>query len=186
MLSLEIVLTPQTIAFALLIFSLRVFNYAISTIRLVFVGRGMRVWSAGIAFVEAFIFAVVIANVVSEINDALNLFAYCLGAAGGSYVGMWLESKFIVSYSTVNIIVKERGTAIADALRERNYGVTVSKGEGRDGTVDILRCTTTNKQAPLLISIVQAENPDAFINVEASRTPTRGWLPGGPPRRTRT
>ncbi|MEO1644068.1 MAG: DUF2179 domain-containing protein, partial [Chloroflexota bacterium] len=163
MLSLEIVLTPQTIAFAMLIFSLWVFNYAISTIRLVFVGRGMRVRSA------------VIANVVSEINDALNLFAYCLGAAGGSYVGMWLESKFIVSYSTVTVIVKDSGALIADALREGNYGVTVSKGEGRDGSVDIIRSTTTNKQIPLLISIVQSENPDAFIDIEASRTPTACW-----------
>lgn len=184
--AIDFVLTPESLAFASLIFVLRVFNYAISTIRLVFVGRGMRLPSAVIAFVEAFIFAVVIANVVSDLSDVVNLFAYCLGAAGGSYMGMYLESRFIVSYSTVTVIVQQGGAAIAEALRSGDFGVTMSQGEGRDGNVDMIRCTTTNKQVPLLVSIVQAQNPDAFINIEASRTPTRGWLPGGPPRRSRT
>ena len=183
MLSLEIVLTPQTIAFALLIFSLRVFNYAISTIRLVFVGRGMRVWSAGIAFVEAFIFAVVIANVVSEINDALNLFAYCLGAAGGSYVGMWLESRLITSYSTVTVIASEKGEGIAEHLRSNGYGVTVTIGQGRDGDVTVVRSTINNREMRRFIHNVESINEHAFIEIEQSRTLQRGWVPGGPRRR---
>ncbi|MEO1287708.1 MAG: DUF5698 domain-containing protein [Chloroflexota bacterium] len=181
-----ITLTPEAIGFALLIFALRVFNYAISTIRLVFIGRGVRIGAAVIAFVEALIFAVVIANVVRDLSDLVNLFAYCLGAAVGSYVGMWLEARFIVSYSTVTIITHRLGAEIAEALRNRNYGVTVSKGEGRDGEVDIIRSTTINRDVSLLVSIVQSVNPDAFIDVEAARSLYRGWIPGGPPRRRLT
>lgn len=176
-------LTPLAIGIAILIFGLRVFNYAISTIRLVFIGRGFRLWAAIIAFFEALIFAVVIANVVRDLTDIVNLLAYCLGAAVGSYVGMWLESKFIISYSTVTIITREQGAEITDTLRKQNYGVTVSKGEGLEGTVDIIRSSTINTNIPLLISIVQGINSDAFIDIEAVRNVYRGWIPGGPPRR---
>lgn len=180
---MDFVISPETIAFALLIFGLRILNYAISTIRLVFIGRGFKLWTSIIAFFEALIFAVVIAKVVSDLGDLPNLIAYCMGAAVGSYAGMWLEAKFITSYSTITIITHEKGKIIADALRESNYGVTVSKGEGRDGAVDIVRSSCVNKDIPLLISTVQMINPDAFIDIEATRTVHRGWIPGGPPRR---
>lgn len=183
---MELNLTSEAIAFALLIFGLRVVNYAISTIRLVFIGRGFRVPAALIAFMEALIFAVVIANVVRDLSDLTNLLAYCFGASVGSYAGMWLEAKFIVSYSTITIITHEKGQQIAEALRNRSYGVTVSKGEGRDGDVDIIRSSTTNKDIPLLVSTVQGVNPEAFIDIEAARTLYRGWIPGGPPRRKST
>lgn len=180
---MEFIFTPEVIAFAALIFGLRVFNYSISTMRLVFIGRGMRFWAAFIAFFEALIFAVVIARVVQDLGNFMSLLAYCLGASVGSYVGMWLETKFIVSYSTVTIITHHDGANIADALRSYNYGVTVTKGEGRDGQVDIIRSTTVNKDIALLVSIVQDINHNAFIDVEGVRTPYRGWIPGGPPRK---
>lgn len=180
---MELIVTPEAIGFAVLIFGLRVFNYSISTLRLVFIGRGMRLWAAFIAFFEALIFAVVIARVVQDLSDVVSLLAYCLGASVGSYIGMWLETKFIVSYSTITIITQEKGKEIADALRERNYGATLSKGEGRDGDVDIVRSSTVNKDIPLLITTVQSINPDAFIDIEAARTLHRGWIPGGPARR---
>ncbi|GAB5490520.1 MAG: hypothetical protein Phog2KO_07350 [Phototrophicaceae bacterium] len=180
---MEFIFTPEVIAFAGLIFALRVFNYSISTLRLVFIGRGMRFWAAFIAFFEALIFAVVIAQVVQDLENVMSLLAYCLGASVGSYIGMWLESRFIVSYSTVTIITHKLGKEIATALRDHNYGVTVSKGEGRDGQVDIIRSTTVNKDIPTLISVVQGVNPDAFIDIETARSLYRGWIPGGPARK---
>jgi uncharacterized protein YebE (UPF0316 family) len=179
---MELGLTPDAILFALVLFSLRVFNYAISTMRLVFIGRGWKLPAATIAFLEALIFAVVIAKVVSDLNNLTNLMAYCLGAAVGSYVGMWLEARFVVSYSTVTIITAEKGQEIANALHDNNYGATLSKGEGREGAVDIVRSTTINRDVANLLRVVHNIYPDAFIDVEAARSLYRGWIPGGPPR----
>ncbi len=179
---LNFALTPEALGFAFLIFALRVFNYSISTIRLVFIGRGFRFGAAIIAFFEALIFAVVIANIVRDLTDVANLLAYCLGASVGSYLGMWLETRFIVSYSTITIISQSLGTKIAEVLRENNYGATITKGEGRDGQVDIIRSTTVNRDIPLLVSIVHSINSEAFIDVESAQSLYRGWIPGGPPR----
>ncbi|QPC82617.1 DUF2179 domain-containing protein [Phototrophicus methaneseepsis] len=176
-------ITPDAIGAALLIFALRVTNYSISTVRLVFIARSQRVQAACMAFFEAFIFVVVMASVITEITDIPRLLAYCLGASVGSYIGMWLESRFITSYSTVTIITREHGPAITAHLRDLGYGVTASHGEGRDGAVTIIRSTINNRETNYLIKEVQQINNQAFIEVEQARALQRGWIPGGPPRR---
>lgn len=180
---MELILTPEVIFSAIVIFVLRLVNYSISTIRLVFIARDMRWLSAATAFLEALIFAVVMAQVLTEINNILTLGAYCLGAAAGSYAGQWLEARFVVSYSTVTIITRDKGKAIAESLHNHNYGATLSYGEGRDGEVAIVRSSATNRDIPALLKIVKTEYPNAFIQVEAARTLQRGYIPGGPPRR---
>lgn len=170
-------LTPEALLFAALIFIMRVFNYAISTVRTVVTARQQRVISAALAFVEALVFAVVIANVVNDLDNLLNLFAYCLGASGGSYVGMVLESRFIISYMSVNIITSNgTGHQIAVALREAGFGVTEHHGEGRDGAVTILRSVVNNRDVPTVLGITRGVDPKAFISVEEARAIQQGWM----------
>jgi len=177
-------ITADAILLALMLFGMRMVNYAISTIRLVFIARDLRLLSAVTAFLEALIFAIVMSLVVTDLSNVLNLGAYCFGAAAGSYLGQWLEARFVVSYSTVTIIARnEEGKEIVKALREANYGVTTTKGEGRDGEVDIIRSSSVNRDIPGLIRIVRSISETAFVDVEAARTLSRGWIPGGPPRR---
>lgn len=171
-------LTPEVIGFALLIFLLRVFNYAISTIRTVFIARGMRMGAAVIAFFEALIFAVVIARVVSDLSDMVVLMAYCLGASAGSYLGMVIEARFVTSYSNVTIIAPKFGKEIAKKLHESRFGCTMTKGEGRDGEVAILHTSLLSRQVPHLIELVQEVNPDAFIDISSVSNVHRGWIPG--------
>lgn len=168
--------------FAILLFFLRVLNYAIGTMRLVFIARDYRMLAAITAFMEALIFALVMAQVLDDISNLTNLLAYCFGAAIGSYVGQWFEARMIKSYSTVTIIVREQGREIANRLRENNYGATLSTGEGRDGEVSIIRSTAINRDIPHLVKVVNSVNPKAFVDVEAARRLYRGWLPGNAPR----
>jgi len=176
-------ITPEVMGLALLIFVLRVVNYAISTIRLVFVGRGMRGYASAIAFFEALIFALVIAQVVSSLNNLAYLLAYCLGASVGSYMGMWLEARFVMSFSKVTIMARLNGSEIAEALRRHQFGATLSHGEGRDGSVAIIHSSVVTRDIPRLMDIVRGVNADAFVNVEPVSSLRRGWIPGGPERR---
>ncbi len=171
------VIPYEAVLFAGLIFVLRVVNYAISTVRLVFIARNQRVLAAMLAFVEAFVFAVVMARIVSDLANLLNLFAYCMGASVGSYIGMAIEARFVKSYSTITVIASELGEEMACRLRDRGYGVTMTHGEGRDGAVDILRSSAASRDIPLMVNVIRAINPDAFIEIEAARTVLRGWLP---------
>lgn len=168
--------TPDGLIFAGLIFLLRVLNYAISTIRTVSIARQQRMISAFLAFLEALLFAVVIANVVKDLGNFINLMAYCLGAAAGGYVGMALEARFITSYLVMNIMAHDRGKELAEALRERGFGVTVISGEGRDGEVKMLRCVVINRDVPAVQALTRSFDSQAFIAIEEARAVQYGWM----------
>jgi uncharacterized protein YebE (UPF0316 family) len=122
---------------------------------------------------------VVMAQVVSDVSNSLiNLFAYCIGASVGSYLGMAIESRFVTSYSTVSIISKTHGKELAEIIRSHGYGATITYGEGRDGQVMIIRSSMSNRDLPALLALIRKECPDAFVEVEAARALVRGWYPG--------
>lgn len=174
--------TPDAVLLAALLFSMRVFNYAISTLRLVTIARGQKVIAAGLAFIEALVFALTMAGVVADLSNLLNLAAFCLGASVGSYFGMWLESKFVRSYSTVQVITGILGHELAEHLRARGFGVTETRGTGRDGEVTIVRSTVMSKEVPRIIHEIRSILPNAFIEVETARTIQRGFIAGLTPR----
>jgi len=115
----ELIITPETLVGALLIFSLRVLNNSISTIRLITLARQQRLLTAFLGFFEALTFAITVAGVVTDLENVLNMFAYCFGFAVGGYVGMSLERWLITSYSIVNVFSAVRGHEVALALREQ-------------------------------------------------------------------
>lgn len=162
-----------------LIFIFRVLNYAVGTLRLVAVTRNRRILASFLAVIEALVFAIVIANVVTNLGNLANLASYCAGAAVGNYVGMMLETRFVTSYAIVNLITSEQGHAIAVALRDAGYGVTESTGQGRDGEVLTLRAVTDKRNVPDVVAHARQINPDVFIAVEEARAVERGWLSVG-------
>ncbi len=172
-------ITPEILLTAGSIFLLRVLNYAISTIRTVMIARGRRWMASLLAFIEAFLFAVVIASIVSDIStNVLNLFAYCVGAAAGGWVGMAIESRYITSYLTVNIIPhkKDAGHAIAVVLRDAGFGVTETMGEGKEGPTSLLRAVVSKREVRPLLRISRDVDPDAFVSIEEAQAIHRGWL----------
>lgn len=175
----------EELLFALLIFGLRVLNYSISTLRLVVITRNMRFVAALLASLEALIFAVVIANIVNDLENLINLFAYCAGAAVGSYFGMVLEARLITSYSVFNAIVGDRAHEIAQALRDAGFGVTETTGQGLNGTVTTLRSVVNKRDLPRISKLVQGIDSGAFITVEEARAVSRGWLRAPAPGRNR-
>lgn len=161
---------------ALLIFALRIVNSAIGTIRVVVITRDRRLLAAVLAFLEALIFAVVIANVVTDLANIPNLMAYCGGFAVGGYVGMWIEARYVVSYVTVNIITPLDGHAIADAVRGLGHGVTEIKGSGGQGAVDLVSSVVARRDVPELLKTVYHINPNAFVTLEEARSVQHGWM----------
>lgn len=169
-------MTSEALLTAFLIFFLRVLNVGIGTVRLVIVTRQQRILASALGFIESLIFAITMASVVTDLNNIVNLIAYCGGFAVGSYLGMIFEARFITSYMSVNVITHHNGHDIALALREAGYGVTETFGEGRDGEVTMLRSVVLNREVPKLLHIIRQTCPDAFVAVEQARSVQRGYI----------
>lgn len=166
----------DAILLVVLIFGLRVLNNAISTFRLIIMTRGQRRLSFVLAFIESTIFAFTAAQVLTDLNNLANLFAYSGGFAVGAYVGILIEDRLITGYRVVHITTATNGHEIAQALGERGFGVTESTGEGVQGKVTMVRCVVDRKQVTEVARIVQAVQPNAFITVEEARSVQHGWL----------
>jgi uncharacterized protein YebE (UPF0316 family) len=174
--TMELTLTQDAVILALVIFVLRVFNSAVGTIRLVVMARG-RFWlTAVLGFIEALIFAWVTANVIADLSNMLVLFAYCAGFSLGIYVGMAIEARFVTSYVKVNIITRNGGHELAIRLREMGHGVTEIHGEGGTGEVTMLSSVVLRVHVPEVLKFVYAEQPQAFVTLEETRSMQHGWL----------
>lgn len=175
-------LTPEALLFAAGLFTVRVFNVAIATVRLIILSRQKRLLASAMGFFEVLIFALTVGVVVNDLGNLLNLFAYCFGFAVGTYIGMIIEERFVTSYSAINIITGIKGHDIALALREAGYGVTESTGEGRDGMVTMLRSMVVARDVKRVMQIAREVQPEAFISVEAARPLQRGYWRGVRPQ----
>jgi uncharacterized protein YebE (UPF0316 family) len=169
-------LTFDAVWFAVVIFFLRVLNYAISTVRTVAIAKQQKIFSSTLAFIEALVFAVAIANVIGDLDNILNLIAYCLGASAGGYLGMILEPRLIQSYVVVSIIAHDKAKLLAEAMREKGHGVTELTGFGRDGSVQMLRSMISSRDLHEIKLLCQQIDPHAFITVEDTRSIEQGWL----------
>lgn len=172
-------LSGEAVSFALLILVLRVLNTGIGTVRLIIVTKQQRLLAVTLAFIEALLFAVSIGSVANDLNNLLNLIAYCGGFSIGSYVGMIIEKRFITSFMVANVITGKSGHEIAIALRDGSFGVTETIGEGKDGAVTVLRSVIINRDVPRFLGIVHHVQPDAFVAVEEARAVHRGWVRAG-------
>jgi uncharacterized protein YebE (UPF0316 family) len=170
--------SQETLLLAGLLFLLRILNTAVGTIRLVVVTRQKRLLAAALAFIEAFLFAVSISSVATNLTNVLMLVAYCGGFSVGNYVGMVIERRFITSFMTINVISsnREKGYDIAAALRAMGHGVTITMGEGKDGEVTMLRSVVNNREVGKLLEVIRDTHGDAFIAVEEARAVHRGWV----------
>lgn len=173
------------IALGIVIFVLRVANYSIGTIRLVVITRNRRGLAAALATLEAFVFAVTIANVVTDLENLVNLASYCLGAAVGSYIGMVLEARLIHSFVIINVIAVHNGHEIAESLREAGHGVTEFAGRGREGDVITLRSVVDKRDVAATVQLIRSINEKAFIAVEEARSVQHGWMRASIPGRPR-
>ncbi len=173
-------MTIDGIFIAVVIFVLRIINSAIGTMRLVFIARQMKLFAAILGFIEAWLFAVVMSGVVNDLSNVPNLVAYCGGFSLGNYLAMWMESRFMTSYMSVNVIAREQGHEVAELLRSKGYGVTETHGAGREGNVVTLRSVVKHREVPKILECVYSILPNAFVSVTEIKSVQHGWI--GTPR----
>ncbi len=75
---------------SLLIFTLRVVDMSLGTFRIVSSVKGAKALAAAFGFLEAFVFIVALAKVLSPPLHLLEMFAYAGGFAGGTFVGTYI------------------------------------------------------------------------------------------------
>jgi uncharacterized protein YebE (UPF0316 family) len=159
----------------LLIFSLRIVDISLYTMRIMMVVRGRKGLAWLFALCQSFVFVYAIREVLTGINNLYNVIGYSAGFATGLVLGMIIEGKLAIGYTHLRIISPGMGAALCEALREHGFGVTEIAGRGRDGAVTVLSCSVLRKDAPRVINLVTAVDSQAFITAENVRSMQKGF-----------
>ena len=166
----------------ILIFLARVLDVSLGTIRTLMVVQGRKWQAALIGFFEVTIYVVVLGKVVSDLSNPLSLLSYSLGYATGNYVGITLENKIGLGNLATQIVLKDSDNQeLIEILRSKKFGVTVLKGEGREGTREILNVVIKRKSLDELREIVYGYDKDAFITVNNINPISGGYF--APPKK---
>jgi uncharacterized protein YebE (UPF0316 family) len=159
--------------FAALIFSARVVDVSLGTVRVMMLVAGSR-WLAGaIGFVEILIWVLAVGGVVAHLHDPLVVVAYAGGFATGVVVGGWVEERLALGYRTVHVWNANSQVDVTAHLRAGGFRVTRLSGAGRSGQVEVCVSIIRRRALSRLRRAIEEVTPRAFITVERAERPAR-------------
>jgi uncharacterized protein YebE (UPF0316 family) len=151
---------------ALMIFCLRVVDVSCDTMRVIFAMRGKRLISGVLGFFQALIWIFAVGTAIRYLGSWLHILGYAGGFAMGTMVGITIENAVAYGLATVRIVSRHGGVEIAEALRDRGYGVTEFAGFGREGKVEIVNSVVHRSHLDEILAIVDRWDSTAFVTVE--------------------
>ncbi len=157
-----------------LIFSARVFDVSLGTIRMVLVIANHRYLAAVLGFFEVLIWAMAVGGVIKYLDNPFALVCYAGGFAAGTLVGMIIEDRIALGYRVVQIINRDPELRVAESLRSKDYRVTRLEGAGRDGPVEIAQAVIRRRHLQRVLGLVNSIAPEAFVTIERADRPSGG------------
>jgi uncharacterized protein YebE (UPF0316 family) len=151
---------------ALIIFSLRLADQSLGTMRSLLVAKNKPIYAALIGLVESAIWIVAISQVIKDIDDPVLIGAYAAGFAAGTILGSYIERIVGVGNIVVRVFCPANSPSVAETLRDNGHGVTVIDGEGKDGPVKIYLCVIPRRKLKSVLQMIEEINPNAYITTD--------------------
>ncbi|MCC5910522.1 MAG: DUF2179 domain-containing protein [Clostridiaceae bacterium] len=158
------------------IFTAKVADMTLATIRMIMVVRGKRLEAAAIGFIEVTIYILALGKVISELDNPVNIIVYALGFATGNYFGIFVEEKMALGTIIVQVTIPSDDTKLVERLREEGFGVTVFEGYGRDGMHHMLNVTILRKNLNKIYTILDQYNKKTFVTITDARSIRGGYF----------
>ncbi len=162
----------------LLIFSFRICDVSLGTLRVIFIAKGLKYIAPVIGFFEVIIWLVAIGQVMNNVTNVASYIAYGAGFAAGTFIGMKVEERLSLGTVVVRVISPEDVLLLVAYLRQRSFGVTVADGEGSKGTVKIILSVIKRQDLDEVITAIRQYLPRAFYSVEEIKSVADGVFPG--------
>ncbi len=175
----------QWVILPLLIFTARIVDVSLQTLRIVYVSRGHKKLAPIVGFFEVIIWLLAIKIIFDDINNVLGYLAYGAGFALGNYVGILLEQKMAVGRVGLRIITRMDASGLIAALRKSGFGVTSLPAEGSEGPVSVIYMTIRRCDYDMVERLIKKHNPKAFFTLEDIRYVSEGIFPHKPKNKVR-
>ncbi|MBD3415291.1 MAG: DUF2179 domain-containing protein [Candidatus Aminicenantes bacterium] len=163
----------------LLIFSSRIFDVTLATIRIVFVSKRLKYLAPVVGFFEVIVWLLAINTIISNLNNVVGYIAYGLGFAAGTYIGICIEEKLALGNAVLRVITRMDASELVDHLRAKGYPVTKVIGEGKHGEVNIVFMVIRRCDYKEVVTTLRQFNPKAFFTLEDVRMVSKKAFPFG-------
>lgn len=160
-----------------MIFLARIMDVSIGTLRIMFVARGHKLIAPLFGFFEVLIWLAALTKIMQNLSNPMTYFAYGMGFAAGTYIGITIEEKLAMGTCIIRIITRTKADQLVSALRSEGYGVTSLDAMGNGGKVAILYSIIKRADIPHFTELIQTYNPNAFYSIEDVRFVTQGSFP---------
>ncbi|MEX2591824.1 MAG: DUF2179 domain-containing protein [Anditalea sp.] len=155
------------IVMPLLIFTARLFDVSINTLRIMLVLNGKKTIAPILGFFEALIWLLAIGQIIQNIDNPLSYLAYAGGFAAGTYIGMVIEEKLALGRVLVRVITAAPMPELIEFMKDKNYRFTSVGAEGRFGKVNLLFTVMKRDLLKEFIGKVKTYNDKAFYTIES-------------------
>ncbi|UOQ44096.1 DUF2179 domain-containing protein [Halobacillus salinarum] len=146
-----------------IIFTVNIVYVSFFTLRMIFTLKGQRYFAAFISMFEIVIYIVGLGLVLDNLDRIENVIAYAVGYGTGVIVGMKIEEKLALGYTTVNVISSDPDIEFTRMLRDKGYGVTSWYAYGMEGDRLAMQILTPRKYELKLYETIRYIDPKAFI-----------------------
>lgn len=161
----------------LLIFLARIVDVTIGTARVIFVSRGYKVLAAATGFFEVLIWLLAIGQIMKNLSNPLCYIAYASGFALGNYIGITLTEKMSLGTVLVQVLTNRDATALVEALKKSEYGVTSVQAQGAFEPVKLVFTIVPRTHLDEVLGIVHQHNPKSFYTIQDIGSMAKGFLP---------
>lgn len=152
---------------SLLIFAARLVDVSLGTLRYSSVVQGRKYAACLFGFFEVLLWITVVSKVVTHLSSPIYSIAFALGFASGQIVGISVE-QWLGHGARILRIFTRCGTDLANELRKQGKAVSMFKGEGRDGPVDMIFLECRRKNVHSVLDIAKNLDPKCFILIDTA------------------
>lgn len=149
----------------------------ISTLRTIFVARGMKFLAPLLGFFEVSIWLFAIGQVMRNLSDVTCSAAFAGGFTLGNFLGVLIEGKLAMGNAVVRIITPKDAGDLIDAMRAAGYGVTAVDARGATGPVQIVLTVIPRRDLGRVVALAKEFDPKVFYSVDELKEAAEGVAP---------
>lgn len=161
------------------IFSARVVDVSLGTLRTVYTVKGKQLIAGIIAFFEVFIWFLVAREALNTKIDSLLIpISYALGYATGTMIGTFISNNFVSGLVLLQVTTKKGNKKLINKIRSLGYGVSIVPLSNEADSIkkEMLFIETTKKTSKALVKEIKKIDPSAFIIANETKYVQNGYI----------
>lgn len=162
------------------VFVARVTDVTLGTTRTILVVKGKKLYATMIAFIEVFIWFVVVKEALNTDSNSLWIaFSYAAGFASGTYLGMVISNAFIPGFVGVQVISNKVSDEMIKTIRDNGFAVSIinlHKTIENDSDKKMLYIQINKNKQDNLVTLLKELDESAFIVVNDTKYLQNGFI----------